>query len=204
MKTIAIHPGHNLYTGASAHDGTDEWCWNFSLANALEAELLRRGYKVVRLERDKSLGYTAAMKKLGRQMKVHQVDIALELHFNVAGPSAHGFEFLYWQGSRLSKMLARNLAGSFGKAFPALSPRTGWVRMTKGYKALWLRPWTVAQKLQRRGAEYCYHTPCPVAICEHVFASNVKEWDMMKDEFKRIAGADADGIDAYFQEAGRC
>lgn len=198
--TVAISPGHNFGTGARAHDGTDEWWWNSAVGRALERALKKRGYRVVMLERDRSLDYTAAMKKLGRAMKLMGADIALELHFNAAIPRARGYEFLYWQGSKKSRALARHLAESFGKGFSAILPRTGWVRRTKGYKALWLRPWTQAQRLQRRGAEYCYYTPCPVVICEPGFATNTHDWAQLKYKTEQVAHSYADGVDKYFVE----
>ncbi len=193
MKTVAIVVGHNHLTGARACDGTDEWAWNSHLANTLKNELVGRGYAVVQLHRDKSLGYSSGMRKLGKQMKEARVDIALSLHFNSATASAHGFEFLYWWGSAKSKLLAECMGQSYKWTFPQLAKRGS----GHGERSLWFHKWNEDKGYSRRGAGFCFLTPCPAVICEPFFASNPREWALMKGKIVAAAKAYADGVDAY-------
>lgn len=188
---VAIVIGHNENTGARAIDGTDEWSWNSLIAHKLAFFLSSYGIEYQIFERDKSLGYTAAMKKHARDIKAAGCTHGIDLHFNYhrKGSSANGFEFLYWWASRQSRRMAQVFAKQYGSDFPTLSPRKGrWFKgWVSGAKMLWLKSWNKNKADQRRGAEICYYTHCPFIICEPLFASNEREWSFLKDQIDKIA-----------------
>lgn len=199
MKTIALSAGHTKGTGAVAHDGTPEWEWNTQLADKLEVILRRRGYKVLRLRRSRRLGYTAAMRELGRQMRKGGADIALELHFNhSSNPKANGYEFLHWWGSARSQSLAQHLGISLGVEGRGLKRRGS----NYGARSLWFHRWNADKAYSRRGGAYCYLTPCPAVICEPGFASHEGDWRQLKDSIDTVAMAYAEGIEDYFKFHG--
>lgn len=184
---IAISSGHNANTGAQAHDGTDEWTHNEVLRKLLVTELERRGHTVKSLLRDRKAGYGWAMKKLGAEMKAFRADACLELHFNSAGPTAHGFEMLHYKGSRWGETLASCLATSFGEIF------SGQIRARHDTGLL-------ARTRYNRGSAYLRYTPCPAVIYEPGFASNPNEWALLKESLHAQAIALADGFDDFSKE----
>jgi len=196
MAIIAISAGHNHRTGASAIDGTDEHAWNTELVAMVVKLLDCQGHTVHVLHRKKHLGYTAAMKDLGAQMKSVGADLSLELHFNAASPNATGYEYLHWLGSRKGAKLAKCL-GQAQKIFtPEINARGG----NKGARSLWFHHWNKAKAYSRRGAQYVYYTPCPAVICEPGFASNKDDWFILKNYQKDIARSYATGIKLYLAE----
>lgn len=189
---VAIVRGHNRYTGARSITGVDEWEWNDGVATRLSDFLKSLGVESVIYLRDPRLSYGAAMKKLAAEIKRDRCTVGVDLHFNyyIAGHSANGFEFLYWWASSKSRKLAQCLAIDFGDKFN-ITPRKG--RWFKGWQAgakmLWLRSWNKRKADQRRGAEICYYTHCPFAICEPGFASNGVEWAKLENSQKAVAEA---------------
>ncbi len=194
---VAIVIGHNENTGARSVTGVDEWVWNRKVAQLLAVNLKRLGIESVIYLRDPDLVYTAAMKKLARQIKADRCTVGVDLHFNYykRGHSANGFEFLYWWASRSSRKMAQCFAKEFGNIFDILPRKgrwfSGWVA---GAKMLWLRSWNKRKADQRRGAEICYYTHCPFIICEPGFASNYDEWDKLEMNHKEVAEAYAMGV----------
>ena len=187
MTTIAISSGHNRNTGARAVDGTDEWTHNEKLRTLLSAELIRKGFNVLNLERDSELGYSTAMCKLARQMKVAGADLCLELHFNSATPAAHGYEFLYYASSKGGKSLAKYLSSEYSKATDnAFTARRGTGILPRGRFS--------------RGSTYLRVTPCPAIIVETGFASNAQEWRKLKNTLGEQAEGIANGVERFLNE----
>lgn len=194
MGCVVISAGHNRGTGASAVDGTDEWCWNASVVEAMVPLLEGAGHVVHVLERDVRLGYTAAMRRLAAGMRLLGADVALELHFNSADGGAHGYEFLHWWGSAEGMRLARCVAEEHGKAFPGISARGRY-----GVRSLWYREENSDRAYSGRGGAYVYLTPCPAVICEPGFASNISDWDELKDSADEVALGYVRGVCRYLE-----
>ena len=155
---LAISSGHNKGTGARAYNGDDEWEHNEYLRKLIVQECRRHGVEVHSFERDRSLRYTAAMRKLAGQIKSVGADVCLELHFNSGPKAAHGFEFIHYKGSKGGARLARVLAKSFGMFGLRFAPRRGTGTLARGR-------WS-------RGSGYLRLTPCPAIIVETHFGSN--------------------------------
>lgn len=184
---IALAIGHNENTGATSCTGDDEWTWNMLLATMTQHELKKRGYESKIYHRDRSLGYTSAMKKHGREMKRDGISLALEFHFNSYSQASTGFEFLFWWRSRKSIIVAKTFAEEFGNDHPSIPARRSWISLRRGYKSLFIKSWNKKKADQRRGAEFCYFTPCPAIILEPGFASNPLEWQYLTSHMKELA-----------------
>lgn len=199
MKKVAIVIGHNKFTGATAWDGTDEWIWNHEVAKKLKKELQKRGIDSQIFIRNRTLGYTSAMKVHAHNIKEYGADLALELHFNSAGKTATGFEHLYfwrsWKSRRWASIFARHAI----KSEVDVPPRRSWISTRKGYKSLFLRSWNKAKADQRRGAEFTYYTHCPAVILEPCFASNPDEWEKCKFSINEIVDYYASAIEEGFK-----
>jgi len=193
MANIAISAGHNYATGARAHDGTDEHTFNMLIVKHLKELLYCQGHTVHVLHRKKWLGYTSAMRDLGKQMRQLGSDLALELHFNSSAPKANGFEYLYWWGSRKGKRLAKFLGQAQSAFTPEIKARGG----GKGERSLWFNKWNEGKAYSKRGGAYVYLTPCPAVICEPGFASNKADWQILKRSPQDIARSYAKGIKLY-------
>ncbi|MGJ8677234.1 MAG: N-acetylmuramoyl-L-alanine amidase [Akkermansiaceae bacterium] len=195
---VALVVGHNKGTGAQSITGVDEWSWNSIIAKKLKVVLDNNGIESIIYERDRSLGYTAAMKEHARNIKKDECTHGLALHFNYhyKNSPANGFEFLYWWASKLSRNMAQVFTKNFGRYFDMIKPRKGkWFSgWTAGAKMLWLRSWNKSKADSRRGAEICFYTHCPFIICEPGFASNAHEWAVLENETSRIALAYAEAL----------
>lgn len=184
---IAISSGHNKGTGARACDGTDEWSHNERLRPLIVKELEALGHTVQSFERDSSKRYGSAMRKLAKQIKQFEADVCVELHFNVASPSAHGYEFLYYKPSKGGVHLARCLSKEYQTATGGkFTPRRGNGILPRGR-------WD-------RGSTYLRVTPCPAIIAEMGFASNPSEWRQMKASLAQQAKGIAYGLHRYESE----
>ena len=196
MAIIVISAGHNHRTGATALDGTDEHDWNMDLAKKLAPLLVCQGHTVHVLHRDIDLGYTSGMKKLGGEMRGLNADLCLELHFNSASPSANGFEYLHWLGSKKGRILAESL----GQAQKIFTPEIKQRGNNSGARSLWFHNWNKTKAYSRRGAQYVYYTPCPAVICEPGFASNKSDWANIKENQEYLARSYALGIRFYLSK----
>ena len=184
---VSISSGHTANTGAQAHDGTDEWSHNERLRRLVVKELEQRGHVVKTHYRAINKSYYSAMKKLAAEIKIFRADVCLELHFNSASPKAHGYEFLYYRGSKKGKLLALCLSSTFGDMFAgSIQPRRGTGILPRGRV--------------NRGSAYLRLTPCPAVIYEPGFASNPKEWGILKATLYGQAIAIADGLESYCHE----
>lgn len=187
MATIAISSGHNHNTGARAVDGTDEWTHNEKLRTIITRKLKERGLNVLHLERNRSMGYSMAMKSLAHEMRVGGADLCLELHFNSASPAAHGFEFLHYETSKGGARLAQNLSDEYYAATEgAFTPRRGTGTLPRGKS--------------ERGSTYLRVTPCPAIIVETGFASNPREWAKLRSTLEEQAEGIVNGIERFLNE----
>jgi len=178
---IGICVGHSRRgdSGAESVDGVSEWTYNSVVARELELELDRRGIDSIIVDDYRPSSYAAAIRHCAQILKAAGVTHAIELHFNSAGPSAHGHEWLHWGGSRGGQALAKALEHSFSAAFPAARSRG-------------LKP----KKSGDRGSLFLRLTHCPAIIAEPFFGSSQSDWRTFKHAHKSIAAAIANGIDA--------
>ena len=161
---LAISSGHNYGTGARAYNGDDEWEHNEFLRELIVAEAWRHDIEVHSFERDQSLHYPVAMRKLANQIKECGADACLELHFNSSKNSgANGYEFIHYKSSVGGARLAKNLSKSYGMYGMGYTPRRGTGTLARGRFS--------------RGSAYLRMTPCPAIIVETHFGSNKADHD---------------------------
>lgn len=178
-KKIAICVGHSRSgdKGAVNTDGVSEWAFNKPLAERT-AELLRDAKHDVKVWSEYSgSGYGPAMRWLAEQIRDYAADVAVELHFNSAGPEANGYEFLHFCRSGRSARLASCFHFSFKKFFPQRKPR--------GLKSI---------DSGDRGSVFLQRTHCPAAILEPFFGSNAEETEFYSARREELARAYADAI----------
>ena len=165
--------------GAVSVGGINEWTYNRELAEMV-ANRLDPKYGVVIIANYEGAGYTAAMTWLAKHLKELKVDVAIELHFNDATPSANGSEWLHYHSSTKGKYLAQCFEGAFKRHVPESKPR--------GLKGL---------KAGDRGNEFVKLTHCPAIIVEPFFGSNEKDWAIATEHKNQIADAYAEALTKY-------
>ncbi|MFZ9938216.1 MAG: N-acetylmuramoyl-L-alanine amidase [Luteolibacter sp.] len=190
---IALCVGHSRELagrrdgGAVSVGGISEWEYNAALAPLIAGHLERYGIRSVIVEHYQGHGYTAAMRWLAEHLRDLDVAAALELHFNAAGPTARGHEWLHWHSSRRARALAVGLDYEMRlQVPPAMLPARG------------PKPRTPSD----RGAEFLRLTHCPAVIAEPFFGSNVEDWKIATRHQSKIALAIANGIDAWIEGEG--
>lgn len=179
QKKVAICIGHSRAgdKGAINTESVSEWEFNNPLAERT-AELLREaGYDVRVWNKYSGSGYSGAMIWIAKQVNEYLADLAVELHFNSAAPTANGHEFLYWHGSNRSASLASCFHQSFKKFFPQ--------RKARGAKP-------VLDK--RRGSAFLRRTNCPAVILEPYFGSNADETIYYSARREELARAYTDAV----------
>lgn len=183
---IALCCGHSRLTGngyaeggAVSVGGVSEWAYNSDLAPRIKHYLAREGVQSIIYNRYEGSGYGSAMSWLANQLQEDEVTAAIELHFNSAGPSATGHEWLHYKTSSKGKALATSLDSVFDQAFPALKSR-GVFPPTNG-----------------RGEDFLKKTHCPAVIAEPFFGSNDNDWWIAKSQKELIALTIANGILGY-------
>jgi N-acetylmuramoyl-L-alanine amidase len=176
---IAICVGHSRSgdRGAESVGGVSEWEFWQPIAYRA-AEILRdKGMSAKVVDVYDGGSYGAAMSWLGRHLEEMGAVRTVELHFNSAGPSAEGHEWIYWGGSKLGAALAKDLEAAHSERFPGFRCR--------GVKG---------KGMSDRGGLFLRRTPCPAVICEAFFGSNRKEWVEYSKREEELAEAIADGI----------
>jgi len=178
---IGICVGHSRRgdSGAESVDGVSEWTYNSEVARELELELDRRGIDAIIIDDYQRSTYTAAIKRCATLLDKEHCTHAIELHFNSAGPSAHGHEWLYWHNSEGGKALADVIERSFSIAFPN--------ERRRGIKP---------KRNGDRGSLFLRQTSQKSIIAEPFFGSSQSDWRTFKHAQKRVAAAIANGIDA--------
>lgn len=181
-KRVALFVGHNKGTGARSHDGQDEWTTRNEVATKAAEILHRRGYTVGIFYRDRSLGYTSAMRKHGTSSREFGADVSLELHFNNADGTAKGAEIIVYS-TRTEMTLGRAFTEATLKKYPRSV-----LRGDRGVKV----------KTSGRGAGFNRYQPCPSGIYEPCFADTPSDWARFKDDVDREAEYVAEIIEQFF------
>lgn len=159
-RKVALVVGHNQFTGARSHDGDDEWTTRNEVAKITQKKLKNLGYSCKIFYRDRSLSYGDAMRKHGRDIDDFGADIAIELHFNSATPSATGMEMIVC--SEYSEKVFEPFVKKFHSFYPEVP-----IRRTNG----------ILLREYGRGAGFCRAPKCPAGVWEPCFASNPSEWE---------------------------
>jgi N-acetylmuramoyl-L-alanine amidase len=179
QKLIAICVGHSRAgdKGAVNIEGISEWAFNQPLAKRVCELIEDAGHSTLLVDRYEGVSYSSAMLWLSKHLKERGVDVAVELHFNSAGPYANGHEFLHWATSSKGLKLAGELSRSLEKSFPN--------RKNRGLKPI---------KSEDRGGLFLRKTHCPAVICEPFFGSNPTENSIFSSKREELAKAYATGI----------
>lgn len=182
MITVAICVGHSRAgdRGAVAVDGYNEHSFNSDVAKLLKGALSTE-YEAVVFDKYAGAGYATAMADVAAKCHSVKAAIAIELHFNSAGPVANGHEWLYWHSSANGRELASAFDTEFTKAFPHSRKRG-------------IKPINAAS----RGSLFLKGTPCPALICEPFFGSNKAESAYYANHKATLAAVYAAAIDRYF------
>ncbi len=187
---IAICIGHSRYItsvrmdgGAVSAGGENEWTFNRRVGRRLHEILNSRRVPSWLCDAYHMSGYGPAMRWLAGEIRKREATLAVELHFNAAGPTAEGHEWLHWHSSSAS----RDAAAAFDAAFRNHYPQ----RKARGVKAI---------TVENRGGEFLRLTHCPAVILEPFFGSNRAEWNFFaarpQDE---LATVYADAICAWLR-----
>jgi N-acetylmuramoyl-L-alanine amidase len=180
---VAICIGHSRPgdQGAVSAGGITEWDFNQAIGRKLVELLDAERIVGVLIDTYHGASYGAAMRWLGGEVRHVAADAAIELHFNAAGPTAHGFEYLHWAGSAAGERLANAFRASHRETYPAARDR--------GIKAL---------GRGARGAEFLRLTPCPAIIAEPFFGSNQTEWAAYSSDSDLLAEVYCKALTRYF------
>ncbi len=181
-QKVAVVVGHSRQgdRGARSVDGTSEWDYNRKVGLDLEEALRHRDVPVWYCDDIPAASYNSAMAWAADQMRARRVTLAVELHFNSAGPSAAGYEYLYWHTSRASGTLADHLQQQHALHWPQAIGR--------GAKSRYGGD---------RGSGFLLKTPCPAVICEPFFGTNRDEWERYRGRTGELAATYAAGILSY-------
>jgi N-acetylmuramoyl-L-alanine amidase len=184
MSTIGICIGHSRSgdKGAVNTKGASEHVFNSEIGH-LTADLLRKkGYTVHVVDEYKGGSYSSAICWLSDHLAKLGVNVAVELHFNSAGPFAEGHEWLHWYRSTKGQRLASCFNHAFKESFPEARVR--------GVKS--------ADK-EDRGSLFLRITRCPAVILEPFFGSNKSETDFYTKNKSELASAYARALSDYLQ-----
>ena len=176
---IGICVGHSRRgdSGAESVGGVDEWTYNAEVARELDIALERRGIDAVIIDDYQRGSYGAGIARCAEMLRESACTHAIELHFNSAGPTATGHEWLYWATSRNGKRFADIIERAFSIAFPT-HRRRGIKPKSRG----------------SRGSTFLRRTHCPAIIAEPFFGSNSNDWNVFGNAQREVARAIASGI----------
>ena len=179
---IAVCIGHSRGDGGAVSvDGTSEWSYNQKIGKLVVADLRERGFSAMLVDTYAQAGYSRAMQYLAKQLKDHDVEVAVELHFNsVPNHKATGHEWLHWHTSGMGRKLAQCLDRRMCETFPE-HRRRGLVLISG----------------DERGAGFLRQLHCPAVICEPLFGSNANDWKLATAHPELLARVIADGIDDW-------
>lgn len=183
MKHVALCIGHSRSgdDGAVNTRKVSEHTFNSELGKMVQDLLEEKGFKATLIDKYEGSGYSSAISWVGKKCREIKADIALEFHFNSAGPYAEGHEWLYWHRSQNSMRLAECFKKAFAKAYPDSRSR--------GIKPC---------DAESRGSLFLRLTPCPSLILEPYFGSNKSETENYSTSLPLMASAYADAVAAYF------
>jgi N-acetylmuramoyl-L-alanine amidase len=152
--------------GAVSTAGFSEWTWNSEVAREMQKALHVAGVRSTIVDRYQGGGYDAAMTWLGNHLRGLGCEAAVELHFNFAGPTATGHEWIHWRGSAGGKALAERFDARFSAVAPTLD-RRGLKDRVSGRIA--------PPGMNNRGWQFLARTHCPAIIAEPFFGSNPRD-----------------------------
>jgi len=182
MSVIGICIGHSRSgdNGAVNTDGVSEHTFNREIGY-LTAELLReKGHTVHVIDDYDGSSYSSAVHWVSDRLTKLGATVAVELHFNSAGPQAEGHEWLHWYRSAKGQMLASCFNQAFKESFPNAKVRG-------------IKP---ADK-NDRGSLFLRITRCPAIILEPFFGSNEKETDFYTRNKTTLASVYARALTNY-------
>lgn len=178
---IALCVGHSRFINGKRDGGAvsvgkvNEWTYNLDLAKMVSERLSR--HEVIIVSAYQGNGYTSSMRWLAGYLKEQKADVAIELHFNAAGPTARGHEWLYYHNSGKGLLLAKSLNFAMKTHVPEA--------LSRGTKPL---------DAGDRGNEFVKLTHCPAVIGEPFFGSSASDWRIAVDKKPQIADAYAEGL----------
>lgn len=185
MPNIAICIGHSRTgdkSGALNTDNVTEYAFNRNLGK-LTAHILReQGHTVTVIDDYVKKGYGAAMCWVADECTRIAAQVAVELHFNSAGPFAEGHEWLHWYNS----MRGQKLASCFNHAFKQSFKNS----KARGVKSI---------DADERGGGFLRRTRCPAAILEPFFGSNKAETNYYSQRITQLAHVYAQALNDYFK-----
>jgi N-acetylmuramoyl-L-alanine amidase len=177
---IAVCIGHSRSgdDGAVSVSGVSEWAFWQPLGKRIVDRLKAAGVDAMLVDDYVGADYGEAMGWLAGQLRVAQVDAAIELHFNSAdNRAASGHEWLYFEGSQRGHALALALERRYALTFQDARRRG-----------------VLPRKRADRGALFLQRTHCPSVICEPFFGSNAKEWAAARRNDSHIIATLAAGV----------
>jgi len=193
QRLIALCIGHSRMIGtrrdggAVSVGGISEWTYNLDLAGRIQSRLSQYNVRSMIVSHYQGAGYSSAMRWLAGHLKEAGATAAIELHFNSAGPTARGHEWLYWHSSPRSRLLAEELDTAMSMQIPPD------ILPTRGPKP---------RNSKSRGAEFLRLTHCPAIITEPFFGSNETDWRLAATQQSKFANAIANGIDEWIDGEG--
>jgi N-acetylmuramoyl-L-alanine amidase len=182
MSVIGICIGHSRSgdKGAVNTDGVSEHTFNREVGY-LTAELLReKGHTVHVIDEYDGSSYSGAVHWVSDHLTKLGATVAVELHFNSAGPHAEGHEWIHWHRSDKGQMLASCFNQIFKEAFPEAKIRG----IKPAYK-------------NDRGSLFLRVTRCPAIILEPFFGSSEKETKLYTQNKPALASAYARALTNY-------
>lgn len=184
MSTIGICIGHSRSgdNGAINTNNASEHAFNSEIGHLTASLLRKKGYRVHVVDEYKGGSYSSAICWLSDHLAKLGVNVAVELHFNSAGPFAEGHEWLHWYRSTKGQRLASCFNHAFKKSFPDAKVR--------GVKS--------ADK-EDRGSLFLRVTRCPAVILEPFFGSSKSETDFYTKNKSELASAYARALSDYLQ-----
>jgi hypothetical protein len=173
---VGLAIGHNQFTGARSYKGDDEWTTRKAVTLHAVEILAEYGVESKIFIRDRSKGYTTAMKQHGADMRMFGSQVNLEMHFNSAGPTATGTEIIC-------------VSEKSGKYFRPLCKHFA------DYYDMPIRGDHGAQvKSSGRGIAFAKYTPNRSGVWEGQFASSKQDWDKVDDKPKEEGETFAYGL----------
>jgi N-acetylmuramoyl-L-alanine amidase len=184
MSVIGLCIGHSRSgdNGAVNTNGVTEQTFNSKLGCMVADILEKEGHKVYVVNKYGGKGYASAMCWLSDHLAQLGVTVAVELHFNSAGPFADGHEWLHWHRSTKGQKLASCFNHAFKEVFPDARVR--------GVKSI---------DASDRGGMFLRITRCPAAILEPFFGSNKEETKFYTDNMSQVAVAYAKALTDYLK-----
>lgn len=182
MGTIFLSAGHSLNdSGAPTVTGTTEAREMIRVRDATLAALQGRGLAVQSVPDDLSLGGTIAFINARR----NRGDVAVELHGNSAGPSAHGTEAFYAATVSVRRADAETLLAALVARVPGLANR--------GAKG--------DNQSQHPRLGFCRDVRIPSVLVEVCFMSNSDDMLLLSERIDDVAQGLADGLQIWSDQA---